>query len=151
MATHSSILAWRIPWTEEPGGLQSMRSQRVGPDWSDLTHTQGEKERKGKEKRTVGQMVFFLFFSSCLALPHSRMLCFHPSTHIPISNLCSLSLSLGWKGPEVVIHRRLSFCNLSFRSILLAFRIRDKEHGHFLFNTCVSYLPLTSELCILSV
>ena len=30
MATHSSILAWRIPWTEEPGGLQSMVLQRVG-------------------------------------------------------------------------------------------------------------------------
>ena len=30
MATHSSILAWRNPWTEEPGGLQSMVSQRVG-------------------------------------------------------------------------------------------------------------------------
>ena len=30
MATHSSILAWRIPWTEEPGGLQSVGSQRVG-------------------------------------------------------------------------------------------------------------------------
>ena len=30
MATHSSILAWKISWTEEPGGLQSMRSQRVG-------------------------------------------------------------------------------------------------------------------------
>ena len=30
MATHSSILAWRIPWTEEPGGLQSMESPRVG-------------------------------------------------------------------------------------------------------------------------
>ena len=30
MATHSSILAWRIPWTEESGGLQSMGSQRVG-------------------------------------------------------------------------------------------------------------------------
>ena len=29
MATHSSILAWEVPWTEEPGGLQSMRSQRV--------------------------------------------------------------------------------------------------------------------------
>ena len=29
MATHSNILAWRIPWTEEPGGLQSMGSQRV--------------------------------------------------------------------------------------------------------------------------
>ena len=32
MATHSSMLAWRIPWTEEPGGLQSMRSQRVRHD-----------------------------------------------------------------------------------------------------------------------
>ena len=31
-ATHSSILAWRIPWTEEPGGLQSMGLQRVGHD-----------------------------------------------------------------------------------------------------------------------
>ena len=32
MATHSSILAWRIPWTEEPGGLHSIGSQRVGHD-----------------------------------------------------------------------------------------------------------------------
>ena len=32
MATHSSILAWRIRWTEEPGGLQSLGSQRVGQD-----------------------------------------------------------------------------------------------------------------------
>ena len=38
MATHSSILAWNIPWTEEPGGLQSMGSQRVGHDW--MTNTQ---------------------------------------------------------------------------------------------------------------
>ena len=36
MATHSSILAWRIPGTEEPGGLQSMGSHRVGHDWCDL-------------------------------------------------------------------------------------------------------------------
>ena len=33
MATHSSILAWRIPWTEEPGTLQSIGLQRVGHDW----------------------------------------------------------------------------------------------------------------------
>ena len=32
MATHSSILAWRIPWTEEPGGLQSIVLQKVGHD-----------------------------------------------------------------------------------------------------------------------
>ena len=36
MATHSSVLAWRIPGSEEPGGLPSMGSHRVGHDWSDL-------------------------------------------------------------------------------------------------------------------
>ena len=36
MATHSSVLAWKIPWTEEPGGLQFIGSQRVGHNWSDL-------------------------------------------------------------------------------------------------------------------
>ena len=34
IATHSSILAWRIRWTEEPGGLQSVGSERVGHDWA---------------------------------------------------------------------------------------------------------------------
>ena len=38
MATHSSTLAWRIPWREEPGGLQSMGSQRVGHDWATSLH-----------------------------------------------------------------------------------------------------------------
>ena len=38
MATHSSILAWRIPRTEKPGGLQSIGSQSVRQDWSDLSH-----------------------------------------------------------------------------------------------------------------
>ena len=38
MATHSYFLAWRIPWTEEPGRLQSMGSQRVGHNWA-CTHT----------------------------------------------------------------------------------------------------------------
>ena len=37
-ATHSSILAWRIPWTDEPGGLESMGLQRVGHDWAAHTH-----------------------------------------------------------------------------------------------------------------
>ena len=38
MATHSSTLAWRIPWREEPGRLQSMGSQRVGHDWATSRH-----------------------------------------------------------------------------------------------------------------
>ena len=38
MATHSSILVWKIPWTEEPGRLQSLGSQRVGHDWATSLH-----------------------------------------------------------------------------------------------------------------
>ena len=38
MATHFSILTWRIPWTEEPGGLQSTGSQTVGHDWASSLH-----------------------------------------------------------------------------------------------------------------
>ena len=39
MVTHSRILAWGIPWTEESGGLQSIESQRVGHDWSEWAQT----------------------------------------------------------------------------------------------------------------
>ena len=47
MATHSSILVWRVPWTEEPGGLQFMGSQRVGHDYP-------------TEPSTAGSLTFFL-------------------------------------------------------------------------------------------
>ena len=40
MATHPSILAWRVPWTEEPGGLQSIGLPRVGHDGNDLAQAQ---------------------------------------------------------------------------------------------------------------
>ena len=42
MATHSSVLAWRIPWSEEPAGLQCMGSQRVGHD-SEASLSRSEK------------------------------------------------------------------------------------------------------------
>ena len=48
MATHSSILTWRIPWTEEPGGLQSTQSQRIGQYWSNSACT-AWKPSWGKE------------------------------------------------------------------------------------------------------
>ena len=46
MATHSIILTWRIPWTEEPAGLWSVGSQRVGHNWSDLACSISLKTRK---------------------------------------------------------------------------------------------------------
>ena len=55
MATHYSTLAWKIPWTAEPGRLQSMGSHRVGHDWSNLVAAAAadSKSKKGqKEKRT---------------------------------------------------------------------------------------------------
>ena len=44
VATHSSVLTWRIPWTEEPGGLQSMRHKEL--DMTDWAHTQLGEEKK---------------------------------------------------------------------------------------------------------
>ena len=44
LAMHSSILTWRIPWTEEPGRLQSIGSQRVGHNLSDLACTLGNRD-----------------------------------------------------------------------------------------------------------
>ena len=51
MATHSSIFAWKFPWAEEPGGLQSMRSQRVGYDRATehTNHTLHMLEKLSKE------------------------------------------------------------------------------------------------------
>ena len=56
MATHFNILAWRIPWTEEPGGLQSMGLQRVGHD-------------EGLTDLMAGKHAFFsLYFHSLVLL-----------------------------------------------------------------------------------
>ena len=56
-AAHSNILAWRIPWAEEPGGLQSMGSHRVRQDWSDLAHTQGGETRDINSARDLGSFL----------------------------------------------------------------------------------------------
>ena len=48
MATHSVILAWRIPWTEDPGRLQSMGKQRVGHNWE----TEQQQEVKDLTQKT---------------------------------------------------------------------------------------------------
>ena len=56
MVSHSSILAWRISWTEKPGGQQSMGSQRVGHDWvAAPTHTQASARL-----RLEGEMAFMV-------------------------------------------------------------------------------------------
>ena len=56
MATHSSVLAWRIPGTGEPGGLPSMGSHRVGHDWSNSSSSSNSKKRQ-----TVKKSGFYTF------------------------------------------------------------------------------------------
>ena len=56
MATHCSILAWRIPWIEEPGRLQSIWSHRVGHDWSENTLATWCKELTHLKKRAWQRM-----------------------------------------------------------------------------------------------
>ena len=50
MAPHSSTSSWKIPWTEEPGGLPSMGLHRVGHDWSDLAAAAASISNQGKNK-----------------------------------------------------------------------------------------------------
>ena len=54
MATHSSVLAWRIPGTGEPGGLPSMGSPRVGHDWSDLAAAAAQTNEFNKSELYSG-------------------------------------------------------------------------------------------------
>ena len=63
MATHSSILAWRIPWTEDPGRLQSMRPQRVRHNRvPNMTTSDAMNKKSVGIARTAQDMVLFPFY-----------------------------------------------------------------------------------------
>ena len=61
MAIHSRILAWRMLWTEEPGGLQSMRLQRVGRSWA--------KKKKRKKTKTTTTIILIQVWKGVVLLP----------------------------------------------------------------------------------
>ena len=71
MATHCSVLAWKIPGTEEPGGLQSMRSQRVGHDLATKQQRQhcAQATLMGRGLVLGGEMYYFLQGKSASFLP----------------------------------------------------------------------------------
>ena len=56
MATHSSVLAWRIPGTGEPGGLPSMGSHRVGHEWSDLAAAAAAYQKQHPKTRVLSHL-----------------------------------------------------------------------------------------------
>ena len=68
MATHSSVLAWRIPGTGEPGGLPSMGSHRVGHDWSDLAAAAAAFLKLFNDFSTLGNIIIGILLTRCQVL-----------------------------------------------------------------------------------
>ena len=104
MATHSSILAWKIPWTEKPGGLQSMGSQRAGHDWATNTFTRAVLRLKvspihtnlvkvTQRKIPIHQAIGWVLGCTCLCL---MLVCGHHSQ--PTSDMWPVHWDslLGW-------------------------------------------------------
>ena len=88
MATHSSILAWRILGTEEPGGLPSMGSHRVGHNWSDLAAAAAvswllpcETHIRLLTHKTIRKDIEFCQFFFCIFWNYHMIFIFH-STHV---------------------------------------------------------------------
>ena len=78
MATHSSVLAWRIPGMGEPGGLPSMGLRRVGHDWSDLAAAAAGKRRQGISPYIVWwdniYLTVYFWFDPCTVCVHTKSL-----------------------------------------------------------------------------
>ena len=87
MATHSSTLAWKIPWREEPGRLQSMGSQRVGHDWATSLHL---------PCHNLLVMGSYMYKEDFLALTNRVILVTSPLKHC-------LSGTTGWKEDKAVL------------------------------------------------
>ena len=66
MVTHSSILAWRVPWTEEPGGLQSIESRRITHDCSDLVCKHVHRWGKSRRAKSWVRLQMFAHLGSSL-------------------------------------------------------------------------------------
>ena len=114
MATHSSILAWRIPRTEEPGGLQSIGSQRVRHDWE--THTHKDKIHTKFQSLIQNKNVKLW----CRSSPFCRELVYaargnweHPALHRSWE-FQILLLNLGWHLPGLQPHWQKEEFTLEF-------------------------------------
>ena len=95
MATHSSILAWRIPWTEKPGGLQSMGSQRVG--YNQVTNTPTSLSTFSNTHQTQEvQRWIWMYFSLGDACIHAKLLSLVQLFATPWTVSCLAPLSMGF-------------------------------------------------------
>ena len=91
MATHSSVLAWRIPWTEEPGGLQSMGSPRVGCDW--VTNTFQLYLQLGDSSSSLSHVPMAHLLTHLIPLVFSELLLYARLFQIAGAQICSARFS----------------------------------------------------------
>ena len=146
MATHSSILVWEIPWTKEPGGLQSMGSQRIGHDWGTEPVDKVWLPLASEPQRTTSYLQWWIppLFAPCVVRDRSTFpewineLMNNGSSDLPEQRAMQLSLLL-----ELADAREgRSGFNAYFRksSHLAVFLCRssninsDRHHGHCLLG-----------------
>ena len=104
MAAHSSFLAWRIPWREEPGGLPPMRSHRVGHDWttyhtqcSKVTDNTSEKLRALSSPQLLSEVIIFMEILACFVYKMS-LAGFGQRQRASEGGLCCKSSAQLWEG-----------------------------------------------------
>ena len=104
MATHSSTLAWKIPWMEEPGRLQSVGSQRVGHDWATLPHLTSRTEYRYSyltmQSFFFSQLGFLDNLEQIKSLPFSSafLYCGFPGAGRDFSKaMCSRTREITWR------------------------------------------------------
>ena len=114
MATHSSTLAWRIPWTEEPGGLQPVRSHRSGHDWAPFTYTFFRSYSTKSPPRSQNGLSIF-----CASNTFHKAV--NGSFNLAVLKICTVSISLPLskksRGSESKELARHCICELGFGPI----------------------------------
>ena len=125
-ATHSRILGWRIPWTEEPGGSQSMGLQRVGHNWSDLVHTHAQLSDWATTTRKMPWTWPKVFPDTSLPL-NSGIVCWVPAlAGLTVSGLWVFSGSLlpppCWCSSSGLYSESLALTSISLGVFVLSLR-----------------------------
>ena len=115
MAPHSSVLAWRIPWTGEPGGLPSMGSHRVGHDWSDLAaavHNRVLREWTGEPMQDRQVLNLTGVGPRHRSQEHSYLLDYNLERRVPILTIIIFSIEPNWM---LQTKKYLSKCPLNWQ------------------------------------
>ena len=127
MATHSSILAWRIPWTEKPGGLQSMGSQRVGHGWATNTHSHTHINSIYVSIPISQFHIYVLIYDICFSL--SDLLSFPHSSAGKESTCYTLQYSGLENSMDYMVHgvakSRMWLSDFHFTPLLIYFSLYD--------------------------